>query len=355
MKISQIIGQLHALLPIYTGRFSDQIAFSGIVIAGGVATVTTTSAHGLATGAAVTLSGVQTLTAISGASLVGTTLTLTTGADHDLTLGWPEHANVTMSGFTNANLNGSFTLLASDNRRTFEILTAEAVPTLNGGELLHEVRAGGLNGRHSITVTTTTGFTFPVTIPDQTATGGTLSTGVRVTGSATLERAVDQFTAQGSGKLWGFVIPGNALVSKSRQADSDALSTATGAEDVRIRLVDPFDLVVFVPVKQDIAGVAAMDITRDEILQPILKSLFGATLDTGVAESGKIKVAFRGHGPIGYSGGGYLHRYSFELPFDITADDAVDPLDTAAFRDIPLTIEVGDGASIDINLDIDPL
>ena len=53
--------------------------------------------------------------------LMGNTAAISTATAHDLTLGWPPHATVQLTGFTDPEWNASFSLLDAPNRKNFEI------------------------------------------------------------------------------------------------------------------------------------------------------------------------------------------------------------------------------------------
>lgn len=359
MKLLDVVTQLAILLPKFTDKVSTVLTISSISVSSNVATITTSTAHDLTTGDAVTLANVEIKTPITARSQSGTLFTFTTSPAHDLTFGWTDHANITLSGFTNPNFNGSFALQDSPNRFNFVVQSAETIPTLNGNEVLHEIRSDGVNGMFSVTRVSATVFTITGTFLDGTYTGGTINKGVRVAGSVTIERAIAQYTEQNVTDLWMFVVMNDAEVSKDRHTFSDATATKATGDDMRIRLIDGFTITIVIATSNDITGTAAIDICRHDLLSPILNSVYGALFDTGLASAPDFRAVLTGHGIADYNKAILAYTYEFEFVMDLTIDDAVNEGDTRAFRDLNFTQEEGgddttDMTVIPVNLDDSP-
>lgn len=359
MKLLDVVTQLQLLLPKFTDKVSTVLPISSIVASSGVATIQTSSAHGLLSGQAVTLAGVEVKTPITGVSKSGNLYTFTTSPAHDLTFNWPEHANITLSGFTDGDWNGSFVLKGVPNRTTFIVQSINSLPTLNGNEVLHEIRSDGINGRFQPTILNTTSFTIAGSFLDGTYAGGSVNTGVRIAGSITIERAFEEYTAQNLADLWLFVTMHDADVSKDRHSFSDATATRGKGDDIRTRLIDGFTITAIKNTTQDIAAVEALDILRHDLLQPILKSVYGARFDTGLAVAADFKSVLTGMGVAAYEKAYLAYSYDFEFVVEITAGDAVNEGDTRAFRDIDYTQKIGgddtqDMTILPINLDDNP-
>lgn len=359
MKLLDIVTQLAILLPKFTDKVSDVLTISSISVSSNVATITTTSAHGLTTGKAVTLANVEIKTPIATRSQDGLNFTFTTDPAHDLTFGWADHENITLSGFTDSAWNGSFALQSSPNRFNFVIQSAETIPTLNGNEVLHEIRSDGINGQFSATRVSATVFTITGDFLDGTYTGGTVNKGVRVAGAVTIERALAQYTEQSVTDLWMFVVMNDAELSKDRHSFSDATATKVTGDDMRVRLLDGFTITIVIATSQDITATDSIDICRHDLLSPILNSVFGALFDTGLAANPDFRAVLTGHGLNEYTKAILAYTYEFEFPMDLTADDAVNEGDTRAFRDLDYTQEQGgddttDMTVIPINLDDSP-
>lgn len=353
MKLVDVVNQLALILPKYTDKFSVTLAITSIVASGGIATIETASPHGLTTGKAVTITGAQSKTPIDSVSKDGLIFTFETSADHDLTFGWTEHTNVALNGFTDSAWNDTFTLMDVPNRRTFKVQSTNSLPTLNGNEILFENKNTGINGRYAVTVIDTDTFTISGDFDDDSYFEGTVNSGVRIAGSVDIERTLEEYTKQNISDLWMFVSMHDVETSKDRSTLSDATATIATGQTMRLRLIDGFTLYVFVNTTKDIAAQDAVDITRHDLLLPILKSVYGARFDTGLSSEGDFRTIMTGHGFSGYNKPVYVHLYNFELSMDLTDDDTVEPGDTRAFRDIDYTHEFGDEDVTDMTVKID--
>lgn len=361
MKLADVTRQLQLLLPKYTALLGDVLNIASIISTATVATITTTAIHKLNTdnGEAVVLSDIGTNTAIIGVSKDGLIFTFTTGTDHDLTFGSPDHINAALDGFTNTVWNGSFKITSVPNRRTFKVQSTNTLPTLNGNEILEEVRSDGINGRYKATVVSPTVFTIEGTFLASNYSGGRVSAKVRVAGGATFERIAAQYTKQNISDLWIFVVMSDAQVSKDRntQNDSDA-SMPTGTE-MRQRIMDGFELFIFQNVTADMAATDAIDIARHDLMLPILKSVYGAFFDSGLSGASDFRTIFVAHGLADYNQAVLVYSYQFQTLYDLTDGDTVEPQDTRAYRDTSYTHEIGEDDTTDmivtVNQDNEPL
>lgn len=353
MKLTDVVNQLRAVLPKYTDVFSKVLSISTITVSGGTATIVTSSSHGLSTGDNIVISDVTVHTSITAVSQSGNVFTFTTGSDHDLTFGWQEHENVNLDGFTDSAWNDSFYLVDVPNRRTFKVRSTNALPVLNTNEVLLENRRDGVNGRWSATVVDPTTFTIATVELDGTYVGGTVGASHRIAGSITIERAVEQYTAQNLSDFWMFVVPDDAELSKDRATYTDAVATRTTSDDLRLRLLDGFLVYIIKNTTQDIAAVAALDICRHDLLLPVLKSLNGARFEAGLSGSGDFKTIMTSHRAFDYNRAYLIYEYQFQMAMDITNDDQVQPEDTRAFRDIDYTEEIGGDDTTDMTITID--
>lgn len=353
MRISDVARQIRAVLPNYTDRFGDSVSITSITASAGVATIVTSSAHGLNNSQAVSITGVETHTPISSLSKDGLNYTFSTSSDHDLTFGWQEHKNVKLGGFTNPDWNSSFTLKSSNNRRIFVVQTPLAEPTLNGNEYLLEFRIDGVNGVYPVTVVDATTFTISGSFADGTYSNGRVSLNPRVAAVVDIDRALESYTKQQIDDFWIFVEPVDVQVSKDRSTYSDATATIASGNDIRTRMIDGFSVYIVVSTSQQIAASTAVDICRHELLLPLMKTLYGLKLDTGTSNEPNFRTTLESHGVAAYDKAYLVYRYSFEVVVDLTNDDQVEPLATRAFRDIDYTQSVGDADVSDLTANID--
>lgn len=338
MRMADIVQQLRRVLPGKTDLFHQVVGVSSIVATASLATVTTSAAHGLATGRVVVLVGVETRTPIASANQSGLQTQFITSEDHDLTEDNPDTPTVRLSGFTDPLWNADHELLFVNNRRSFTVRTALTEPVLNGNELLLEAnRIDGLNGAFEVTVVDLTSFTISGSFIPGTYTpiDGKVVSNPRIYPSVTIERAQKLYEEHDPGEFWAFVIPGPAVVSKDRSTESDAVSALMDGDDMRLRLLDEFSVYVFAPSAKQLAATKAMDICRHDLLVPIVGSLYGTRVQTGLAcDESEFRLTFIGHEIFNYDGSTLIHEYAFQAPMDLSSEDAVVLEADRAFRDI---------------------
>ena len=361
MKIADIVIQLATVLPLLSIRYTSFVGVSIISGDGVTATVVTDAAHGLVVGAPVFITNVAIDTALTTVTVTGSMAVIETATDHDLTLGWPPHTTVSLSGFTDGAWNSSFALLSVPNRRKFSIdVGALTTPTLNGGEALEELVTGGFNGPHPIaSIVDTTTFTFASTF-STSASGGQVVTQIRLAGAESGSRAEAEYTRQqADGDLWLFVTqPDTVNVSKDRRALGDAISEQSANTSYELDLLDGFTVWCFVPAKNSKAGLGPSDIARDLVLRDLLLAIQRYKPASGLANDTPSRVVLRSHGPAAYTGAYYIHQFVFEVPLRMTTDDTLTLTNTVAFRDVSLTINNPESAAVLtalVNLDEDPI
>lgn len=364
MKLSEVVSQLQLVLPKYTDLFSNSVNILSITVLnsfefppefpigfGGVEIITD-GPHGLVNNEAVTISNVAQNNIISSVSKDGLIFTFETVLPHDLTYGYPGYETITLGGFTDVLWNSDFTLLEVTDRNTFKVQSTNALPTLNSDNFLSEKRIDGINGRYSVIVTDTNRFAISGTFIVATYSGGTVKTAVRIAGTVSIARSLEQYTEQKAEELWIFVVMNSANVSKNRNAYSDAVASLTNGEDIRTRLIDGFSVFIVKNVKNDIAAVDAMDIARHDLLSPISKSLYGAVFSTGLSCLGDFKSVLTGHNWVEYNRGTFVYVYTFEFPTDMTLGDSVINEDTRAFSDINYNHSIGSDDTTDSTVGI---
>lgn len=364
MKLADVQNQARLLIPRYTELFSDTQTIVSILVASGVATVTTSTAHGVVTNSQLTLTNVETRTPIDAVSKDGLVFTFGTSVPHDLTEGWPDNSTIELGGFTDGAWNTTFSLKSANNRETFQVQSAETIPTLNGNEyLLEPNRIDGINGMHSATVTGATTFTFTTTANDGTYTpvNGRVSSAPRIAVSVDIDRSLSEYTKHDTQDFWMFIVPPSVVdVSKSRSAQSDANVTVGNGEDIRGRMLDGFEIIIVVNVTEQIAAATALDVCRDELLLPMMRTFLGAYFPTGLTTSNDFKTILASHGDVEYNRAVFVYRYTYQVVMDFTDSDTVRPLDTRAFRDLNYTLKVGGDDTtnmtvLPIDLDDEPL
>lgn len=360
MKASDIVNQLAIVLPGLVDDFTTNIAASSLTRSGTTVTVTTAAAHGLAAGNQVNITGA--LTPINcGITRSGIVATLVTTADHDMT----ENAgfNVQIEGATEAEFNGTFTLLRVPNRRTITFQVADSGPTtatgapllLNGSSPLQSY-----NGLQEITaVPTTTTFEYEVTDSTLfTPASGTIvaKTLPRISAGLDIDKLVAAYTKQDPDVAWLFVVLGDAVADKNRGIDTDSTDNLQRGHFFNQRLIQTVQLFVFLPSSAQIAGRAARD-RCEELLKPICQSVLTARFPS-LVENDNNPLMITGHGLELYNSAFYVHQYAFEATLQLGESDIFKPTDDVAFRDMDITIGLDVGTETFntlIDLDDEPL
>ena len=162
--------------------------------------------------------------------------------------------------------------------------------------------------------------------------------GIRISGSVSIERAIEAYTKHAADKLGALVILGDVTTSKDRNVESDATGTQGAGTEFRQRIIMPFNVYVFVPTSAQLSARAARDQMEDvriALFKSILRVKFGAGLQS-ITEYGVIS---EGDAFFDYNGAFYIHEFTFSTVQDIIYDDTVDPDENVAFRDIELQFE----------------
>lgn len=362
MRAKDFILQLSARLPALVDDFTTSFATSSLTRSGTTVTVTTTTPHGLTVGKSVNIVGAQTPITISTIDRVGIVATLVTAADHDMTEG--AFTTVEISGATEAEFNGTFTLLKVKNRRTvtFQVvdsgpLSATGLPLLlNGSSPLQSY-----NGLKKVTaVPTTTTFQYEITDSALfTPASGTITakTNPRISGAATDERALTSYTKQKTDDAWLYVVINDAVANKSRTLEIDGTDNVQRTNHFKQFLAQTVSLFVFIPTAGQISGRKAMD-RAQELFRPICQSVLFAKFDSLLASGKYNALMFNEHGFHGYNTAFYIHRYTFEMTLLMGIDDTIGADEDVAFRDISMSQGHNVGTGIitsDIDLDDEPL
>lgn len=362
MRMAEVTDALRSTVPGLSSLFHDVLQISDIDVSGGVATVTTSGRHGLRQGWDIVLSNVETRTPIASVSQNGLQFTFTTTVDHDLTFGWPEHANVSFLGFTDPAWNASHKVTAVANRRTFTVQSANAIPVLTAAERLLEIdRIDGLNGKKVITSASTTTLTFdaPSALPGTyTPVAGFVSSGPRIYYVGTVERAEEIFAQNPEAGFRMFAISGDTVTSKDRDTENDGIANRPRGSDLRLQALDNFSVFVFAPTQNSLDAAEEIDICRHDLVPVIYRALYGRFIgDSGLCATPNYATIPLGHGVFAYRKAYVIYRYDFQVPVEYVSGDGVLPKGTRAFRDTNLTtqvdpsVDVTDLTVLPINLD----
>ena len=367
---------MQIVVPMLTDLFSDDIAVTSITQVSTTVTVVTTTPHGLATGNLVTVAGVRLPVVISSLTYVQTldtgegVATATTSTNHDLTEGYPDGDNtqVLISGATESQYNGSNRLLKVPNRTnfTYEVQGIPASPA-TGSPLLNEEIDGAFNGLHDITVVTETMFTFQQsqTFADPVITGASVRCRTRISragkdgaSAGSISSILESYTKQATDKLWAYVTFGGREVSKDRSTLSDAIQQHASSQFLEQRVIQNYDIYVFVPRINKVSGGAATDLMSD-VLPIFTKALLGFSPTTTTSISKPIStLVYTGDNTFTDDSAYYVHQFGFQFAFNLLSGDAVRAPFNRAFRNIDTqkildSISDTDDVLFDNNIDLD--
>lgn len=359
MKTQEIINQLQSVLPRITDLFTTTILAINIIPSTTTATVETPVPHGFSPGNVIVISGAFAPVVITDITRNATIAKATTATPHDLTDNFFD--NVTISGANESEFNGTFPFLNQKNRANFTFSVPDSGATIGTGSILLEDPGDpfGYNGLKTIvSVPIPTKFTYTLPQPLTEAATGTIliHSGLRVTGSATIDRALEIYTKQNIDELWAFVVLDDAFVSKDRTARNDAVSAAGAGADRRQQLIQSASVYIFSKSTQNLSGRSIRDQMVD-VRKFLLKSLVGVKFNSDLNSQNGLGLFFVSDGIEIYDRATYVHRFEFQLLTDITNEDTVDPDFNVAFRDISLTMSTNLGTGkllADIDLDDDP-
>lgn len=359
MRAQDIVNQLAVILPSLVDDFTDQFNVTALTRSGTTVTIDTTTAHGLATGRQLIVTGALTPISITSIDRVGIVATMVTSTDHDLT----ENAgfDVQISGATEAEFNGTFTLLKVPNRRTITFIVDDSGPTaatgapllLNGSSPLQSY-----NGLQEVTVVpTTTSFQYEVadsTLFTPAAGSIVVKTNPRMSAAVEFDRILDVYTKQAPSSAWLFVVLGDAVASKNRNIDTDSTDNIQRGHYFNQRIIQSVSIYVLLPSSAEIAGRSARD-RCEELLKPICRSILTAKFPS-LVENNNNPLMLTGHGVQAYNSAFYVHQYAFESTIQLGASDIYVPSDDVAFRDIDLTNGLSLGAeTFNTLIDLDDL
>lgn len=354
MKAEDVIKALVAKLPALTDKFCDQSAIDTITSAGLVATATIAAGHGRVDGELVTVTGsISPITVVSITRTSGVAVVVT-DTKHDFTLSDREIArgftqDVILSGSTEAEFNGTFSLLSVTNRKTFTIEVTDSGPTAaTGSPLLENGQSalGGYNGSFNITLVSPTVFMYPLqeAIPNAATGSPLLNSGHRITGAVTIERFLDGYTKRVSDDWWCVVVLGDVIASKGRENRTDSTDQHSDGQHYQQVITQPFGIYLVTAATNEIAARPQRD-EMEDVVPYIMQSVLLAKFDTGFAADRQNRATFTAHGFFLYNGPIYVHEITFEQNANLLFVDSVgDDLDVA-FRDIELTMRTDLGTS----------
>ncbi len=340
MTASEIAERLTLRIPFHTDILSDIGTITNLTNAAGVSTITVEDVHDLEVGDPVSITDVVSPISISTLSRVLTIGTLVTAVDHDLTKAIAPI--ITISDASDANYNGTFTMIQVVNRKTIKFTMADAGVTsgVTGAKLIGGSRQDqSYNGLFA--VASIDGLSF--TVATSGAIAGTVASGqikmrTRISAAASIDRAIAAYTAQSLAKAWMFVVLGSVTASKDRGTNTDLTSNMTRSNFYRQQLIENVTIYVIANTKDEIAGREIRD-EMNTLLVAITKSIGFYKFSTNLAAEYSEPLIFVDHNTHQYDGAVYVHEFNFEASTDLSFTDTVGYDPDVAARDIDVTYD----------------
>jgi len=332
MQLSDIVTQLQATLPNYTGMFSDSVSVTYLAQSGGTATAACSAAHGLQTGDYALVSGALAPNALASLTASGGIATAKTANPHDLTQ--CDGATVNISGANESLYNGSHKLLQVEDEYTFTFAVDLATPaTATGAPQLNEDLAVGYNGRVAVTVVDTQTFTYAVSSSLPSPAAGIISamTGIRITGVANMERLSKIYTEQEIGKSWLFAMDGGTTASRNRQVQNDAAYRYQPGQTFFQEIIQSVKLIAVLPATTDTGGRQAAD-AMEQLRAALFKALLGVQFESALSNGAQYGMTYLSDALADYNGAYYAHQFNFEIPFQVDLNDICAPAASVAMR-----------------------
>ncbi len=360
MKASDVAIKLMSEIHNHTDLFSDVLNVVSMNNDSGYCNVITDGPHKMVSGEQFFISGSDFPIDITTLDRTGIVGTLVTNEDHDLTL--KITPTITIEGASSATFNGTFNVTDIPNRRTirFVMLDSGATSATGARLKLSRRKRSQLNGTYKVAYRISdTEFTFESgSNIVMSSSVGKVKTKLRVSASASVERAVDSYTKQELDKCYAFAVLGDTRASQSRDTQNDLVSDIGKSNYYRQIITESVTVVVIGNTKDDIAARRMRDSMVD-LLVAITRSIAFYQFPTNFHISRSSPLSFVSHGTRTYNGVLYVHEFIFESSIDMLFQDTVMYDDDVAMRGIDMTLEPDiDGTGFlqtTINLDTEEL
>lgn len=366
MKAQDIILHLMRWLPEYTDEFSSGVTPVSVVVSGTTVTMTFSAAHGIVDGGIVSIKDALVENPIDTIDDSGDNVVFTTILDHDITEGWTGTVNLT--SVLTPSVNGDYTLISSENRRTFEIASFPDV--LATDVVLNEPKEYvNINGLYNVTLISPTQISFelsqafPVDPVIKTNSVNVLNA-IRISGGSEIERLIKHYDEQPVKKLWGFVVLGDSTVNKDRNVADDPPLQQGGLNDWGILMMQNFNFFVFVPSKNDDGYVTATGRPSRDLIEDIrpelYKAILGTEFDTGFTGRPSSVTVPTGDNLYKDLDAYIVHQFQFQQVAYVSSADVIEKSPTVALRNISIDyLDVWNDTDnilmeADINLDENP-
>lgn len=341
-KLEDVIRQLQSQLPKYTDSFNDVNAVTGASVTGGVMTINLENEN--YQDSLVNIKDLFAQLDVVGVSGTDTAdyYNIETEFDHDQTYSDIEKQFITKTVDFIGDFSGEYELkdVPANNIITIE---SDSVPPSGGSFSLLESR--GYSGRKSVTWDDSQTLNYDVQFdidPYVAAASGTyVQSNIRIDGIGS-EQDIARYLENETlilEKNTLFVLMGGPRVSKSRETFSDAYNRKEYKDDLHIEVVQEFSLFAIIPTQDDVTPRDAINSIHD-LRTYLVKSLHGATFDSGFESVDKFLCTYLGDDGEQYNRSYYVHRFDFETVFNIEDVDALQIEDTRAFREFDIGLKM---------------
>ena len=375
MKASDIVEHLARVIPKHSSDFSQSLAITSIVPSGPVATLTTAVAHGVVNGQNVAIIGAEAPVQIDSGTFLrtGETATFETLQDHDFTLSERDKASggktLTISGATEGEFNGTFSIVRVINRRKLVIAVADSgSTTISGSPLVEDANGGIFNGlfQASNITTNTFDYTLPISYSLPAAVGNAfVQVSIDILAVLDINQYLrDVYTVQELNNNQLIVVMGDAVRSKKQTEVTDAVDSSVGEDSYTPTFIQQFAIYIIQNTSTLLSAASARDKVESEYVPVVLKSIERAKFDTGFTYSQYRSICTE-HGVFVYddeiSKGRaiYVHELVFQQLAMLDKNmDAYNEDDSVALRDIDYTLTTDLGTGIltaDIDMDEEPI
>lgn len=382
---SDIVFHLAEYLPRLTDLFSDNIGITTVVSSGGYTlTCDTATAHGLSTSSPIYFKSGKTPNTIASVTegaifpiqfpvtfdIAENLLTIEFQDVHDFTT---PNARIEVEplpcvGFNEAVWNVTLDIVSvlSDTVVVVEFPTgATTRPTFTAGAAIgYEERPLSIYGLQTVTSATTTQFIVALDsvnvppIPDGTLIDVTATTAVRVAAVDNVTRADEIYTKMpDTDDLWAFVIMNDTDVSKDRHTLNDSTASFTHQNEMRLKMLQNFSIVVYFRTAASISGATAQELAYGDVLKALLKSLYGYSGFNDSDDVSDYVAVITGHGEGSSNVAYYTHVYEWQVPVDVNFTSGFQFYDDEAFRSISGTFgmfETDNEEQLTLAITLDP-
>jgi hypothetical protein len=370
MKLQPIINQLAVYLPFATTRFTDQLTIIGASQTGTTVTIETSIDHNLTVGDTIVVTDIVIKIPIISITLNSSdnTITVRTSLDHGLTDSFDFSSNqpktskftptVTLIDVSESEYNGTFNIINVPNRNVFvaQLVNVPVSPPSNDGYSLR-YSFSDYNGVKVVSnIISSAEFEYTVNLSSDTETtnSGLIHTSPRISGAIDLTRAEESYTKQVSGKYWLFVSQGSSVASKNREFLNDSVDMWGSGIDYRQRVLETINVFIFVPTSDQLSGRSGID-SLEDIKLALFKSLIRFRPPSIYNSGSSFALTYNSSQTIVYNTAYIIQQYSFDAAFDITYYDTFIPNVYVPFRNIEGISTINNGEyDWNVDLDVDP-